>query len=79
MSVIHAIKTFANSFVNPPSVQSINPCLVQSVNPRNCLRCYIVGNGIEIGALHMPLDLSGLPVSNIKYVDYLPEDDLKRR
>lgn len=46
---------------------------------RSVLRLYISGNGIEIGALQMPLDISGLPVTNIKYVDRLTIDELRKQ
>jgi predicted SAM-dependent methyltransferase len=46
---------------------------------RNVLRYYIAGSGIEIGALHMPLDISGLPVTSIKYVDRLTVAELKKQ
>ncbi len=42
-----------------------------SVKFRNVLRYYIAGSGIEIGALHTPLDISGLPVTSIKFIDRL--------
>lgn len=45
---------------------------------REILRHYIVGNGIEIGALHNPLDISGLPVTKIRYVDRLTADGLRK-
>ncbi len=46
---------------------------------RNILRLYISGNGIEIGALQMPMDISGLSVTNIKYIDRLPIDELRKQ
>jgi len=49
------------------------------VNIRNVFRNYIAGSGIEIGALHNPLDISGLPVTNIKFVDRLSSDELKKQ
>lgn len=45
---------------------------------REVLRHYIFGNGIEIGALHNPLDISGLPVTNISYVDRSTADGLRK-
>jgi predicted SAM-dependent methyltransferase len=45
---------------------------------RNTLRHYIEGDGIEVGALHSPLDLSGLAVSRIRYVDRMTRSDLER-
>lgn len=44
---------------------------------RHTLLHYISGNGIEIGALDRPLDLSGIPGIKIKYIDRLPEDKLR--
>lgn len=46
---------------------------------RSGLRHYIRGDGIEIGALHQPLDLSGLPVTRIRYVDRLPVEKLREQ
>lgn len=45
---------------------------------REALRHYIQGSGIEIGALHRPLDISGLPVTEIRYVDRRSAEDLYR-
>lgn len=41
------------------------------------LRQYIAGAGIEIGALHNPLNLSGLPVTEIRYVDRMSNRELR--
>jgi len=49
------------------------------VNFRNTLRHYITGSGIEIGALHSPLNISGLPVTSIRFVDRLPKEELKKQ
>lgn len=46
---------------------------------RKAICTYIKGQGIEVGALHRPLALTGLAVSGIKYVDYMTEDQLKNR
>lgn len=53
----------------PPPV--LNPVLL-----RDAFRHYLIGNGIEVGALHNPLDISGLAISRISYVDRLPENEL---
>lgn len=45
---------------------------------REALRHYIRGSGIEIGALHRPLDIAGLPVTEIRYVDRRSAEDLYR-
>jgi predicted SAM-dependent methyltransferase len=37
---------------------------------------YLRGNGIEIGALHNPLDVPRS--ANVRYVDHLPVDELRR-
>lgn len=42
------------------------------------IRPYLHGEGIEIGALHAPFDLSGSRVTKISYVDRLPVEDLRR-
>jgi SAM-dependent methyltransferase len=36
------------------------------------------GSGIEIGALHQPLTLDGLPISQIRYVDRIGVSELRR-
>jgi SAM-dependent methyltransferase len=43
---------------------------------RDALRNYIRGKGIEIGALHRPLDLTDLAVPEIKYLDRHTEEEL---
>lgn len=45
---------------------------------REELKKYIKGDGIEIGALQNPLNLSGLSVSSIKYVDKLSVKNLRK-
>lgn len=40
---------------------------------------YIRGVGIEIGALHNPLNLTGLPVTKISYVDRMSSADLRKQ
>jgi len=49
------------------------------VNFRSVLRYYIAGSGVEIGALHMPLDIAGLPVTSIKFIDRLTTAELKKQ
>src|SRR6476620_2061595 len=44
---------------------------------RKELRHHIHGDGIEIGALHNPFDLSGLPITRIRYVDRMPSEQLR--
>jgi len=39
---------------------------------------FLHGSGIEIGALHQPLALNGLPISRIQYVDRLTVDRLRQ-
>lgn len=46
---------------------------------RGDVRHYIRGDGIEIGALHQPLDISGLPVTRIRYVDRMPAEKLREQ
>ncbi|KAF0220661.1 MAG: Methyltransferase type [Geobacteraceae bacterium] len=46
---------------------------------RNALKLHLSGDGIEIGALHEPLDISGLPISSIRYVDRMSSTDLRER
>jgi SAM-dependent methyltransferase len=38
---------------------------------------HLRGDGIEIGALYNPLDLSGLPITRVRYVDRLSLDELR--
>ena len=45
---------------------------------RKSLRSYLAGHGIEIGALHNPLDISGLSVTSIKFVDRMSSDELQK-
>jgi SAM-dependent methyltransferase len=45
---------------------------------RGELKHHIRGDGIEVGALHSPYDLSGLPVTRIRYVDRFGEDELRK-
>jgi len=45
---------------------------------REDLKKYISGTGIEIGALQNPLDLDGLSIKDIKYVDKVDLDELRR-
>jgi predicted SAM-dependent methyltransferase len=40
---------------------------------------YIRGTGIEIGALHKPLDLYGLDIQKVMYVDRLSNTELRRQ
>jgi SAM-dependent methyltransferase len=39
-------------------------------------RMYLKGNGIEVGALHNPMDVP--PESRVRYVDRLPVEELRR-
>lgn len=45
---------------------------------RRALGRYLWGSGIEIGALHRPMNLTGLAIMDIRYVDRCSEDDLYR-
>lgn len=45
---------------------------------RDNLKKYIHGEGIEIGALQNPLDLSGLKIKKLYYVDKLPIGKLRK-
>jgi SAM-dependent methyltransferase len=44
---------------------------------RKALCAYLQGDGIEIGALHRPLRLRGLPITRIRYVDRWPAERLR--
>jgi SAM-dependent methyltransferase len=45
---------------------------------RSSFSRFLRGAGIEIGALHQPLDLKGLPISQIRYVDRMDVSELRR-
>jgi SAM-dependent methyltransferase len=44
---------------------------------RRAFSRYLSGDGIEIGPLHQPLSLDGLPVTRIRYVDRYPVEQLR--
>lgn len=44
---------------------------------RNRLTRFLRGKGLELGALHMPLDLSHSSVEEVRYVDRMPEEKLR--
>jgi SAM-dependent methyltransferase len=44
---------------------------------RHAFSLYLHGEGIEIGALHQPLSLEGLPITRIRYVDRLTVEQLR--
>lgn len=46
---------------------------------RGELRHHIRGDGIEVGALHSPFDLSGLAVTRVRYVDRMSVADLRKQ
>jgi SAM-dependent methyltransferase len=46
---------------------------------RNSLRHFLAGSGIEVGALHAPLDLAGLPIDSIRYVDRCSQAELRKQ
>jgi len=45
---------------------------------RQHFKQYLAGDGVEIGALHNPLDLSGQPVTRIRYVDRYDLEGLRK-
>jgi len=55
-----------------------SPSPSDRVHIRKSLRSYLAGHGIEIGALHNPLDISGLSVTSIKFVDRMSSDELQK-
>jgi SAM-dependent methyltransferase len=55
------------------------PPLNEPVLLRTAFRNYLTGNGLEIGALHNPLDISGLSISSIRYVDRMVEEELLKQ
>ena len=44
---------------------------------RSRMKRFLRGKGLELGALHMPLDLIGSGVEEVRYVDRMPEDKLR--
>lgn len=44
---------------------------------KNLLR-YLRGDGVEIGALHKPLPLTGSKINKIRYVDRMTNEDLRK-
>lgn len=50
---------------------------MEVLNRELIAKTYIYGNGIEIGALHNPLSVP--KSANVKYVDRMREDDLRRQ
>lgn len=51
------------------AVQNDAPLPPAQFAARQALRFYLKGDGVEIGALHSPLDLTGLSISRLRYVD----------
>jgi len=45
---------------------------------RSELKHHLSGDGIEIGALHSPFDVSGLAITRIRYVDRFDVDELRK-
>lgn len=50
----------------------------EQVKTRAQLKGYLGGRGIEIGALHKPVDLSGTQVEHVAYVDSMPLEALRQ-
>lgn len=48
------------------------------VTRRYTWKKYLAGDGVEIGALYRPFDLTGAAVTRIRYVDRFPEDLLRQ-
>jgi len=44
---------------------------------RQRMKRYLRGSGLELGALHMPLDVKGSRVEQVRYVDRMSETDLR--
>lgn len=45
---------------------------------RQHFKQYLAGDGVEVGALHNPLDLSGQPITRIRYVDRYDLEGLRK-
>jgi 2-polyprenyl-3-methyl-5-hydroxy-6-metoxy-1,4-benzoquinol methylase len=45
---------------------------------RSRLKKYLTGDGLELGALHMPLDIAGTKIKSVKYVDRMSEENLRK-
>jgi len=56
----------------------LRPAATPKMLLRRSFSYFLHGSGIEIGALHQPLALKGLPISQIRYVDRMPVSELRR-
>jgi predicted SAM-dependent methyltransferase len=63
----------------PISGASPLPPLINPTLLRNAFRNYLKGSGLEIGALHNPLDVSDLAITEIRYVDRMTEAELAKQ
>ncbi len=56
----------------------LRPMPDSKLSLRKSFSYFLHGSGIEIGALHQPLALDGLPISRIQYVDRMDVSELRR-
>jgi len=56
----------------------LRPMPKSKVLLRRSFSLFLHGSGIEIGALHQPLALDGLPITQIQYVDRMDVSELRR-
>jgi len=56
----------------------LRPSSTPKMQLRRSFSYFLRGSGIEIGALHQPLALDGLSISQIQYVDRMAVNELRR-
>ncbi|MBW8051172.1 MAG: methyltransferase domain-containing protein [Cytophagales bacterium] len=57
-------------------VQNMDTVRIEKIDRESIANLYLTGNGIEIGALHLPLKVP--PSASVKYVDILPKSELEK-
>ena len=73
-SVKESIRTVLE--IEPITKIEMDTVLVERLGRETVANVYIRGNGIEIGALHLPTKVP--ETANVKYLDILPLDELKK-
>lgn len=76
MKLVEKLTHLFNRVPTPSSVPTAPNAYAAQVPVRNIFRQYLTGSGIEVGALHNPLSLAGLNITEIKYVDRMTNDNL---
>jgi SAM-dependent methyltransferase len=78
MRVLKYIRTLVHRLVEPELDSPPPPSTNNIFRMRDAFRHYLSGSGLEVGALHCPLDIAGLPIAKIRYVDRMTEDELNK-